>query len=131
METTARQRRGIRDALAYMFRRGVFWFGFYIRPPIHWFIARFSKVGNPPVFDNDVFAWIPEFEDNWVRAMWSFQEVYAQPVPEVGHSQRIPPLHIQVIPNLYWACMHHVYPWDRGTNYAVELGMRVAQIIAQ
>jgi hypothetical protein len=22
--------------------------------------------------------------------------------------------------------MSHVYPWDRGTNYAVELGRRVA-----
>ena len=25
------------------------------------------------------------------------------------------------------ASMSHVYPWDRGTNYAVELGRRVAR----
>jgi hypothetical protein len=25
--------------------------------------------------------------------------------------------------------MSQVYPWDRGTNYAVEMGRRVAQLI--
>lgn len=68
----------------------------------------------------------PEFEDGWVRAKWAFQEAYAQPVPEVGHSQRVPRAELPVLPNLYWACLHHVYPWDRGTNFAVELGQRVA-----
>jgi len=72
----------------------------------------------------------PEFQDDWVRAKWSFRESYAQPVPEVDHSQRVPRIENPVLPNLYWACMHHVYPWDRGTNYAVDLGQRVAQVIA-
>jgi protoporphyrinogen oxidase len=71
----------------------------------------------------------PEFEDDWVRAKWRFSESYAQPVPEVNHSQRIPSPETPVLPNLYWACMHHVYPWDRGTNYAVELGQRVASVM--
>jgi protoporphyrinogen oxidase len=69
----------------------------------------------------------PEFEDDWVQAKWSFREVYAQPVPEVNHSQRVPLPEMPVLPNLYWACMHHVYPWDRGTNYAVQLGQRVTR----
>jgi protoporphyrinogen oxidase len=68
----------------------------------------------------------PEFEDSWVRAKWRFSERYAQPVPEVNHSHRIPSPETPVLPNLYWACMHHVYPWDRGTNFAVELGQQVA-----
>jgi hypothetical protein len=50
-------------------------------------------------------------------------------VPEVNHSQRVPAAETPILPNLYWACMHHVYPWDRGTNYAVELGQRVARAI--
>ena len=33
------------------------------------------------------------------------------------------------IPNLYFASMAQVYPWDRGTNYAVELGKRVAAAV--
>jgi protoporphyrinogen oxidase len=71
----------------------------------------------------------PEFEDEWVRAKWAFRESYAQPVPEVNHSQRVPAIETPIIPGLYWACMHHVYPWDRGTNFAVELGQRVARVI--
>lgn len=69
----------------------------------------------------------PEFEDSWVREMWSFRESYAQPVPEVNHSLRVPALEMPIIPNLHWACMHHVYPWDRGTNFAVELGKRAVR----
>jgi protoporphyrinogen oxidase len=68
----------------------------------------------------------PAFEDSWVRAMWSFRENYAQPVPLTDHSRLVPAAERPVLPNLYWASMHHIYPWDRGTNYAVELGQRVA-----
>jgi hypothetical protein len=31
--------------------------------------------------------------------------------------------------NLYFASMSQVYPWDRGTNYAVEIGRRAAHLI--
>ena len=69
----------------------------------------------------------PGYKDDWVRAKWAFREAYAQPVPEVHHSQRVPAVEEPILPNLYWASMHHIYPWDRGTNFAVELGQRVAK----
>ena len=62
----------------------------------------------------------PDFDRSWVRAYWKFTEAYAQPVPLVNHSAVIPPLETP-IPNLYMANMSQVYPWDRGTNYAVDL----------
>jgi protoporphyrinogen oxidase len=71
----------------------------------------------------------PDYQDSWVRDMWSYRASYAQPVPEVHHSERVPSAQEPVLPNLYWASMHHIYPWDRGTNYAVELGQRVAATI--
>jgi hypothetical protein len=49
-------------------------------------------------------------------------------VPYVNHSEKIPPLETP-LPGVYWASMSHVYPWDRGTNYAVELGRRVAKLM--
>ena len=67
----------------------------------------------------------PDFDRSWVRAAWKFTETYAQPVPFLNHSQNIPPLETP-IPNLYMANMSQVYPWDRGTNYAVEIGRRAA-----
>jgi hypothetical protein len=72
----------------------------------------------------------PEFSPDWVRASWLFKETYAQPVPPLNHSANIPPLETPV-PGLYWASMSQVYPWDRGTNYAVEIGRRAARLMMQ
>ena len=33
------------------------------------------------------------------------------------------------LPHVYLANIEQVYPWDRGTNYAVELGEKVAHQI--
>ncbi len=71
----------------------------------------------------------PDFQPDWVRASWMFSEKYAQPVPPLDHSRNIPPLETP-IPGLWMANMSQVYPWDRGTNYAVEMGRRVAREVA-
>jgi protoporphyrinogen oxidase len=68
----------------------------------------------------------PDFNRDWVRASWMFTEKYAQPVPTLNHSRNIPPLKTP-IDGLWMANMSQVYPWDRGTNYAVEMGRRVAR----
>jgi protoporphyrinogen oxidase len=67
----------------------------------------------------------PAFDKSWIRKWWVWRAPYAQPVPYVNHSERIPPLATPV-PGVYFASMSQVYPWDRGTNYAVEMGRRVA-----
>jgi protoporphyrinogen oxidase len=69
----------------------------------------------------------PNFSRDWVRKFWVFRAPYAQPLPGVNHSQKIPPLQTP-LPGVFWASMSQVYPWDRGTNYAVELGRRVARL---
>ena len=72
----------------------------------------------------------PDFSPGWVRQSWLFREEYAQPVPLLNHSQKIPDLRTP-IPGLFWASMSQVYPWDRGTNYAVELGRTVSAALHQ
>jgi len=67
----------------------------------------------------------PEFERNWVRKIWVNKTNYAQPVPLVNHSKNIPAIQTP-IEGLYFASMSQVYPWDRGTNFAVEIGRRAA-----
>jgi len=54
-----------------------------------------------------------------------FTAPFAQPVHELRYSQRAPRLET-TIPNVYLANMDSIVPWDRGTNYAIELGIRVA-----
>lgn len=68
----------------------------------------------------------PAFRRSWVRKFWLHREPYAQPIVEVDHSRNIPPLKTP-LPGLFWASMSQVYPWDRGTNFAVEIGQRVAR----
>ncbi len=68
----------------------------------------------------------PAFDRAWVRRTWLFREAYAQPIVPVHHSRHVPALRTP-LDGLYWASMSHVYPWDRGTNFAVELGRRVAR----
>ena len=72
----------------------------------------------------------PAFRPDWIRASWMFTERYAQPVPTLHHSRNIPPLKTP-LPGLWAASMSQVYPWDRGTNYAVELGRRVARQVME
>ncbi|MEM9954278.1 MAG: NAD(P)/FAD-dependent oxidoreductase [Chloroflexota bacterium] len=70
----------------------------------------------------------PNFKRDWINEAWVFRAPYAQPIPLVGHSANIPDLRTP-LPGVLWASMSHVYPWDRGTNYSVEIGRRVARII--
>ncbi|MBZ0289749.1 MAG: FAD-dependent oxidoreductase, partial [Anaerolineae bacterium] len=72
----------------------------------------------------------PAFKPDWIRKSWVWRAPYAQPVPSVNHSQHIPSLQTP-LPGLFWASMSQVYPWDRGTNYAVEIGRNVAELAAQ
>lgn len=53
---------------------------------------------------------------------------FAQPIIPTNYSRIKPPFETP-LKNVYLANMQQVYPWDRGTNYAVELGEKVADII--
>ena len=70
----------------------------------------------------------PKFEREWVKKAWLFRTAYAQPVPLVNHSKDIPDIQTPV-EGIYFASMSQVYPWDRGTNFAVEIGRRAARLI--
>ncbi|MEQ8678027.1 MAG: NAD(P)/FAD-dependent oxidoreductase [Aggregatilineales bacterium] len=69
----------------------------------------------------------PDFKPEWVRKTWVFRAPYAQPLSGVNHSQNIPSLKTPLA-GVYWASMSQVYPYDRGTNFAIEIGRRVAKI---
>ena len=70
----------------------------------------------------------PEFDRSWVKDYWLSRTPYAQPVPPINHSQNIPEIRTP-LKGLYFASMSQVYPWDRGTNYAVEIGRRTAKLL--
>lgn len=72
----------------------------------------------------------PAFDASWVTGAWLHRARYAQPVPPVGYAAMIPEIRTP-LNGLYFASMSQVYPWDRGTNYAVEMGRAVAKMMLE
>lgn len=70
----------------------------------------------------------PNFEAGWITGSWLVRTNYAQPVPLLNHSRHIPSIETP-LKGLYFASMSQVYPWDRGTNFAVEIGRRAADLM--
>lgn len=70
----------------------------------------------------------PFFKKSLIRKVWLFKTPFAQPIIPLNYSKKMPKTQTS-IPNLYLVNIQQVYPWDRGTNYAVELGEKVAQKI--
>ena len=60
--------------------------------------------------------------------LYLFTAPFAQPVHQINYSQKVPSIKTP-IEGLFLANMDSIYPWDRGTNYAVELGQKVATMI--
>jgi protoporphyrinogen oxidase len=59
-----------------------------------------------------------------------FKAPFGQPIVPVNYSKLIPPMKTP-LPHVFLANIEQVYPHDRGTNYAVELGEKVAKLIQQ
>ncbi len=71
----------------------------------------------------------PDFAPSWIVASHHFRADYAQPVVTVGYRERLPAMRTSV-PGLYLCSMAQIYPEDRGQNYAVLYGERVAELVA-
>ena len=68
----------------------------------------------------------PSFTREWINKSWVFKTPYAQPIPRINHSRNL--LHLRTpLSGLFLASMSQVYPWDRGTNYAVSLAHQAVQ----
>ena len=72
----------------------------------------------------------PEFRTEWVRDSWLFRTPYAQPVPLVNHGRNIPAIRTP-LKGLFFASMSQVYPWDRGTNFAVQIARKAARLMLE
>ncbi len=102
--------------------------GDYLNPDHPYF--RLSKDALLEEFLPALKRFNPAFDRSWVKETWLWKTAYAQPVPPVNHSRNIPPLRTP-LKGLYFASMSQVYPWDRGTNFAVEIGRKVARLVLE
>ena len=72
----------------------------------------------------------PDFDRSWIQDYHHHKVDAAQPIIGVNYSQRIPSNRTP-IPGLYLANTTQIYPEDRGTNYSVKLGRRVARMVLE
>jgi protoporphyrinogen oxidase len=70
----------------------------------------------------------PDFSPDWVTDRWVFRERAAQPIITKEYSNRVPE-HRTPLDGLYLANSAQIYPEDRGTNYSVRIGNRVATVV--
>ncbi len=70
----------------------------------------------------------PDFDPSWIAASYHQRVNAAQPVIGTNYSERMPS-HRTPLPGVYLANTTQVYPEDRGTNYSVRMGKRVAQMV--
>jgi protoporphyrinogen oxidase len=70
----------------------------------------------------------PDLEAGWIQQHWIFRAPYAQPIVTTRYVETLPP-HRTPLPGVYLANMAHVYPQDRGQNYSLRLGERMARMM--
>jgi len=70
----------------------------------------------------------PAFDASWVRQKWLFKDPGGQPVITTNYSQQVPEMRTGVS-GLYLANTTQVYPEDRGQNYSLLLGEKVAGLM--
>jgi protoporphyrinogen oxidase len=71
----------------------------------------------------------PEFDPGWVEGHCLFRDDAAQPIITTNYSSRISE-HATPISRLYLANTTQIYPEDRGMNYSVRLGRKVAGLVS-
>lgn len=104
------------------------------------YLSRYCAPNDPfsSLSDEDALAFaiphlrrmFPAFEPQMILKAHSWQAEWAQPIVEVGYARLIPS-HKTPLPGVYLATMAQVYPEDRGTNYAIRDGRKVASMLAQ
>jgi protoporphyrinogen oxidase len=69
----------------------------------------------------------PDFDRSWVQGQWLFKDRAGQPIVDARYHEAIPP-HRTPIEGLWLANTTQIYPEDRGQNYSIRMGRRVARI---
>jgi protoporphyrinogen oxidase len=70
----------------------------------------------------------PKFERAWIKKANLWKAEYSQPVVEKFYSSKIPEMRTP-INGVFLSTMAQIYPEDRGTNYAVQNGRKIAKLV--
>jgi len=102
--------------------------GNYIKPGHE--LMKYSDIDLINLYKRGLKKVNKNFNDDDILSWKISRTDYATPVFFTNQSKNIPDIETP-IKNLYWASMSHVYPWDRATNFAVEIGYEAAKRLSK
>ena len=70
----------------------------------------------------------PEFNRSWINMAYVFKSFYSQPIIPLNYSKIMPDFRTPV-DGIYLANLQQTNPYDRGTEYAVAIGEKVARLV--
>jgi protoporphyrinogen oxidase len=103
----------------------IVYLGKYLRPDDKNFLA--SKDELLSVYDPFLRKINPGYKKNLIDYQL-LKAPFAQPIIPTYYSKMMPSF-ITPLNKIYLANIEQVYPWDRGTNYSVELGGKAAGLV--
>lgn len=72
----------------------------------------------------------PNFNKSWIKKAYLFKAFFAQPIIPLNYSKVMPPFKTP-LKNVYLCNLQQTNPYDRGTEYAVANGQKVAEMLIQ
>ena len=69
-----------------------------------------------------------DFKKDWIEESFYQRVDAAQPIVGINYSSQILS-HETPFPNIYLANTTQIYPEDRGTNYSISIGKKVAKLL--
>ena len=77
---------------------------------------------------NHLTRMFPDLTRNWVHDAHVWRARHSQPIVERQYSQLIP-CYESPLAGMFVATMAQIYPEDRGTNYAIREGQKIAELM--
>lgn len=79
-------------------------------------------------WENYLLKIFPDFDKNQIREKNLFRFKYAQHIVDANYQERIP-AYKTPLRNVYLSNFSQIFPEDRGTNYAVKEGFKIADLV--
>lgn len=107
----------------------VYYIGVYV-PQNHPYMvsAEYTKEGIQKEWFTYLKKLFPAFDETQISDINLFKFSHAQHVVDLDYSKKIPPYNME-FPHCYLANFSQIFPEDRGTNYAVREGKKIADLI--
>ena len=106
--------------------KNVYYIGHYAQHDHEYFEKNEDEIMQE--WENGLKKMFPDFDKDKIREKKLFKFKYAQHIVDKGFEEKIPP-YKGLLNNVYLSNFSQIYPDDRGLNYAIEEGNKVAEMI--